>query len=139
MCLEVAAYSCISMQNALNQVMKFRETIHLNMRAVTFRFVGTLPVSLSRLTSDDDGNEGEDFAIVMLGDQHPLKAFILAWNEEKDHFTGLIHLEQEKLCGLIRPLVLQKQVNFHKQQDAAVHGYVAKKFETTQDTLDHFT
>jgi len=62
MCLEVAAYSCISMQNALNQVMKFRETIHL-MRAVTFRFVGTLPVALSRLTSDDDENEGGDVSL----------------------------------------------------------------------------
>jgi len=85
--------------NALNQVMKFRETIHL-MRAVTFRFVGTLPVALSRLTADDDENEGEDFAIVMLGDQHPLKAFILAWNEEKDHFTGLIHLEQVSMAWM---------------------------------------
>ena len=62
MCLEVAAYSCISMQNALNQVMKFKETIHL-MRAVTFRFVGTLPIALSRLMSDDDGNEGEDVSL----------------------------------------------------------------------------
>ena len=51
----------------------------------------------------------------------------------------IFNLLQEKLCGLIRPLVLQKQVNFHKQQDAAVHGYVAKKFETTEDTLDCFT
>ena len=50
------------MQNALNQVMKFRETIHL-MRAVTFRFNGTLPVPLSRLTSDDDENEGEDVSL----------------------------------------------------------------------------
>ena len=62
MCLEVAAYSCISMQNALNQVMKFKETIHL-MRAVTFRFVGTLPIALSRLMSDDDENEGEDVSL----------------------------------------------------------------------------
>jgi len=36
----------------------------------------------------------------MLGDQHPLKAFILAWNEEKDHFTGLIHLEQVSMAWL---------------------------------------
>ena len=62
MCLEVAAFSCISMQNTLNQVMKFKQTIHL-MRAVTFRFYGTLPIALSRLRSDDDGNEGEDVSL----------------------------------------------------------------------------
>jgi len=36
----------------------------------------------------------------MLGDQHPLKAFILVWNGEKDHFTGLIHLEQVSMAWL---------------------------------------
>jgi len=51
----------------------------------------------------------------------------------------IFNLLQEKLCGLIRPLILQKQVSFHKQQDAAVRGYIAKKFETTQDALDRFT
>ena len=36
----------------------------------------------------------------MLGDQQPLKAFILVWNGEKDHFTGLIHLEQVSIAWL---------------------------------------
>jgi len=42
----------------------------------------------------------------MLGDDCPLKAFILVWNKKKGNLVGLIHLDQVSMVCIITTSVL---------------------------------